>query len=177
MLALIPLNGLGKGAGKRVQLGCPAEKEQLRAWQPWSFAEWPQCLHQLDFLSFPRRISQATSLGITGILGYPFQKEVILFGIMSLSGECVHAHRVVWLMFLITWKYCPHYDFFCCWKSMVRLLKQLEGVENVYSRSSTLYHLLPRCNIKVDAFSRCLKNRPTQRVDFVPKSHPCWRLL
>lgn len=37
---------------------------------------------------------------------------------------------------------------------MVKLFEQAKVVENVYVILATLFHLLLRCNIKVDAFSK-----------------------
>lgn len=49
---------------------------------PWSH-RWSCCLHQTGFLMFPGRTFQATSLGIIGILDYPFQKKGILSGFLG----------------------------------------------------------------------------------------------
>lgn len=139
MLAKIPLNSLGKGAGKRMELDYPEESEQREAQVP-DTCPGPESFqkqvvtspHQVGFLLFPRRTSQATPLGVTGILDYSFPKQTILLGVMGCE-MCVYAHTV--LCHVLNHLAVRSTDFLYCWKETVKLLTQSKDVKNVYCHS------------------------------------------
>lgn len=105
--------GLGRGWSSTIQ-------KKMSSWRPMnqipslghglSCNRQSRCLHQVRFLLFSRRTSQATSLGIIGILDYSFLKKVILFRFMGPCFMCTHAHTVVGIMFVTTWQYSPLSD-------------------------------------------------------------------
>ena len=144
MLALIPLNSLGKGVGKKID----------RAWlsrRKWT-AGGPGTRYlpravvfrviggHIAFLKLVSRYSQGEPhrshlWGVTGKLITHFKRKPSSSGLWGMTSVCMHTHRVICVMFLTTWQYSPLNNFFYCWKEMVKLFKQSKDVENVYCHS------------------------------------------
>lgn len=98
-------------------------------------------------------------MGIVGILDYPFQKKVVLLGFTGYE-FCVYAHTCGSLCpVLTTCQYSPLNDFFFIvgkkWSSCLSSQKMSRMYIVILA---TLFSLLPRGNIKVDALSKCVKS-------------------
>lgn len=162
-------------------------QKQMSSWglvtfpRPWSLECNMGTLSSSScFLLFPRRTPQLHLWGIIGIMDYPFQKKVILFGFMRRK-LCAHAHWPGGLGPCVPppGRYRTLYSYFYCWK------KNGQAVQAVKRCEECLLSFLPRYSIfcwvvpsRWMHFRKCSKSMDWYRERiFFPTSIPAMTAL